>query len=59
MSETIRKKAYLKPELTRIELKSEELLLTNCKLTSGGNATSGRARACSASVRCSSQRGSS
>jgi len=57
---SIQKKAYIKPELTQIELKSEEIFLTNCKLTSGGTATSGRtARPCAGDARCSATTGTS
>lgn len=54
------KKPYLKPELTRIELKGEEIFLTNCKLTSGGTSTVGDTRsACSGESRCRTTYGTS
>lgn len=59
MSKTSEKKCYKKPELTRIELKGEEIFLANCKLTSGGTTTSARSGRCSSSTRCRSTRGTS
>lgn len=56
MSKSIQKKAYIKPELTQIDLKSEEVLLTSCKLSSGAAGTRGRTdKACTADIRCSTQ----
>jgi len=54
MSKSIQKKAYIKPELTQIDLKSEEVFLTSCKLSSGVGGTSGRTnKSCTADIRCS------
>jgi len=53
MANIKQKKSYLKPEVTQIELKTEEIFLTNCKLSSGGATASGRASSvCSTSGRC-------
>jgi len=54
------KRTYAKPLITQIDLKGEEIFLTNCKLTSGGAGTATRARAsCSAAARCRTTRGTS
>lgn len=54
-----KKKAYQKPELNQIDLKSEEIFLTNCKLTSGSIATRARTISCSTQTRCATTLGSS
>ena len=54
------KKTYVKPELTQINLKGEEIFLANCKLSSGASTTSGRASGrCSATSRCRTTVGAS
>lgn len=53
------KKAYQKPDISQVDLKSEEIFLTNCKLTSGQAATRSRSFRCSNSSRCSTIRGAS
>ena len=53
------KKTYAKPQITQIDLKGEEIFLTNCKLTSGGSGTATRANRCAASTRCRATRGTS
>lgn len=53
------KRAYQKPEISQVDLKSEEIFLTNCKLTSGSAATRARNFRCSNSTRCSTIQGAS
>lgn len=54
------KKPYIKPEITQIDLKGEEIFLSNCKLSSGSSTTSGRASGrCSNATRCRTTRGTS
>jgi hypothetical protein len=54
-----KKKSYQKPKIARIDLKSEEIFLTSCKLASGSLSTRARAFRCSASTRCSTITGAS
>lgn len=53
------KKTYVRPEVTQIKLKGEEIFLSNCKLSSGTSATSSRSNARCTGSRCRTTYGTS